>query len=94
MDLDATNLENLDRMDRERWSIACAETLIQTVGNAGVLEIAARGRFEFMRVAMPIYEGHAFKYDDYSRMFDRIAETAQRIAGGKPPETLKERLKR
>jgi hypothetical protein len=93
MDIDATHLQNLDALSREKWSIACAEVLIQSTDNPTLMAIAAGGRAEFIRVSKPIYEGHAFHYDDYVRMFDRVDRAAQLLLRGKNPGTLAERLK-
>jgi hypothetical protein len=77
---DLTALEDLDRVSRERWSIAASEALIRSVGSEALIAIAVAGFDEFLRVSRPIYEGHAFQFIDYQRMYARIKHAAEHRA--------------
>lgn len=79
-DRDLTHLENLDAVDRKRWSIAASEALIQSQTREVLVAIAARGLDEFIRVSRPIYAGHAFRFEDFKRMYERICRASRRRA--------------
>jgi hypothetical protein len=81
-ELDLTNHENLDRVDRERWSKAFAFAFIKSQPSEAIIEIATKGFSEFLRVAKPVLEAHAFKFEDFQRIFaiiKREAETRARV---------------
>ena len=67
-------------VSREDWSNLAALTLVSQ-GPATVLAIAAQGLDEFIRISKPVYDGHAFQYDDYRRMYDRVCAVAARQHG-------------
>ena len=75
-ELDLTKFENLDRVDRERWSIAASEALIKSQEPRVLKAISAGGLDKFISIARKEYDGHAFKYEDYKRMFERICQAA------------------
>lgn len=80
---DLTHLENLDRVDRERWSIAASEALIKSQTPEAIAAIAAGGLDKFVWIAKPVYAGHAFKFEDYKRMYERICAASRRQATDK-----------
>lgn len=77
---DLTHLENLDAVDRKRWSIAASEALIKSQTPEALAAIAAGGLDKFVSVSRPIYEGHAFKFEDFKRMYQRICSASRRLA--------------
>jgi hypothetical protein len=79
-ELDLTKFENLDAVDRERWSIAASEALIRSQTPEVLAAIAAGGLDKFMAIAKPIYAGHAFKFEDFKRMYQRICRASSRQA--------------
>lgn len=57
--------------DRRDWSTLAALLLIGQ-GNDACRAIAAEGLDTFIHRSEPIYVGHAFQFDDYARIYDRI----------------------
>jgi hypothetical protein len=64
-------------VSREDWANLAALTLVFQ-GDETVAAIAAEGLDRFIEVSTPIYEGHAFRYDDYRHIYDRVCEAAAR----------------
>jgi hypothetical protein len=65
-------------VSREDWSSLAAFTIIAQ-GPEVVALIAARGLDEFIRVSRPVYEGHAFHFSDFRRIYDRICRAAHPV---------------
>lgn len=64
-------------VSREDWSNLAA--LLLMVNGDLCIEIAADSLDAFVARAQPIYYKHAFRYDDYRRIYERVCETAQRV---------------
>jgi len=64
-------------VSRREWSTLAALTLIWQ-GDAVVTQMAAEGFDHFVAVCQPVYQGHAFKRDDYQRMYERVCAAAAR----------------
>jgi hypothetical protein len=64
---------------REDWSNLAALTLVWQ-GDQTVAAIAAQGLDTFIATSEPVYEGHAFRFDDYQRIYARVCEAATRYA--------------
>jgi hypothetical protein len=62
---------------RADWSTLAALTLIWQ-GDATTTAIAAEGFDAFVDRCRPVYHGHAFQFEDYRRMYDRICAAAAR----------------
>lgn len=77
---DLSQFENLDAVDRERWSKAAAYAFIKSQSSEVIIAVATRGLDEYIRIARPIYEGHAFRHEDYVRMFGFIVRDAEKRA--------------
>lgn len=72
METDLTNIENLDRLSRKQWSKMAASTLISLLGQDGSKALVARGFNHFVADAKRAYHGHAFRFEDFKRMFDLV----------------------
>jgi hypothetical protein len=83
-ELDLTKHENLDAIDRERWSIAASEALIKSNTPDVLAAIAAGGLDKFVSISRPIYAGHAFRFEDFKRMYERICRASRKLAA-RPP---------
>lgn len=77
---DLTRLENLDRVDRERWSKAFAFLFIKEMPSEAIIAIGAGGFQRFLNTARPTLANHEFKFDDYKRMFAIIKAEGERRA--------------
>jgi hypothetical protein len=77
---DLTHLEDLDRVDRHRWSIACAYMFIKKMPAEAIIACASGGFDKFLAIARPVYEGHAFKYEDFQRIYKYIKREGERLA--------------
>lgn len=75
---DLTAFENLDRVDRERWSIACAATFKAYPAEL-THAIAAGGFRKFLAIARPIWRVHGFQYEDYRRAYEWIVARSKRL---------------
>jgi len=56
---------------REDWSNLAALTLLAS-GDEVIGAIAAQSFDQFLAISQPIYDGHAFRPEDYRRIYDRI----------------------
>jgi hypothetical protein len=65
-------------VSREDWSTLAALDLLRH-GDAFAAEVAAKGLDEFIRIARPIYAGHAFKFNDFKRIYARICRAAAAV---------------
>jgi len=77
-EIDLTDLETFDLQSRDEWSRACAVSLIQTLGKDGCQIVVVRGFDEFLTHARRAYEGHAFKHEDYLRIFKLVTAASER----------------
>jgi hypothetical protein len=66
-------------VSREDWSNLAALMILHQ-GDVVVAAIAAQDLNEFIRVSQPIYEGHAFQFDDFRRIYDRVCTAARRYS--------------
>jgi len=64
-------------LTREDWSTLAALLMINEAGRDGCAAIEADGLDAFIRVSQPIYQGHAFAYDDFARIYDRVCAHAR-----------------
>jgi hypothetical protein len=64
---------------REDWSNLAALTLMAQ-GDETIAAISAQGLDHFIAVASPVFEGHAFQYDDFQRIYTRICRAARYAA--------------
>lgn len=63
---------------RDDWATLAALTLVWQ-GDAVVTAIAAEGYARFVETVRPIYEAqHAFRPDDYQRIYARVCVAADR----------------
>lgn len=62
-------------VSRDDWSTLAALALLSN-GDAFAAEVAAKGLDEFIRIASPIFEGHAFNFNDFKRIYARICRAA------------------
>ena len=60
---------------RDDWANLAALALLAQP-DVVLVAIAADGFDAFVRIATPIYRGHAFQYADYRRIFDRVCDAA------------------
>lgn len=60
---------------REDWSNLLALAMIAQ-SEETLATISAHGLDEFIRAAKPVCEGHAFQFDDFLRMYERICRAA------------------
>jgi hypothetical protein len=61
---------------REDWSNLAALLLIAQ-GQPLAAAIAAKGLDAFIATSRPIYEGHAFRHEDYKRIYDRVCAVSE-----------------
>ncbi len=76
-------LNPLEKASRERWADVCAEVLLRVTPREGVRAMVAGGLLRFIGAAKPHFGVHAFKHQDYARMFDRLRAT---VASWGPPQ--------
>lgn len=74
---DLTHIDSLDQLSREQWSKMCASSLITILGREGAKALVAGGFHHFLGAAKRAYHGHAFKFDDYRRIFDLVRLAAE-----------------
>jgi len=60
---------------REDWSNLLALTFL-TQSEEALAAISAQGLDAFIVVAQPVCEGHAFHFDDFRRIYERICRAA------------------
>jgi hypothetical protein len=65
-------------ISRKDWS-TLASLVLLTQGDGFAAEVAAKGLDEFIRIAGPVFEGHAFHYSDFKRMYARICRAASPV---------------
>ena len=68
---------SLNEISREQFRVAAAEALIATLSADALVNVIAHGFDEYVRIARPIYDGHAFHTEDYAEMFHRLVARAR-----------------
>lgn len=77
-EVDLTAWDDLDRVDRVRWSKAVAYAF--KIFPAEVLHaIAAGDERTFIERARPVLAHHGFRYEDYQRMYALIKQRSERL---------------
>jgi hypothetical protein len=64
------DLERLDQISREHWSVIAALSVKISMSRAALLELLARGADEFERIARREFDAQDFHQEDYQRMFE------------------------
>jgi len=76
--VDENHLRELDQLEPRHLEDLIARTIF--IGRRGdVSDILAAGKWEFIRVAHPVYVEHGLKQESYGRIFDQLQQlTAER----------------
>jgi hypothetical protein len=69
----------IDQIDRERWSVAAAYAIASCADVPTLHAIVAGGEDEFIRVARQNLSGHSFHLDDYKRIYHMLVRRAAKV---------------
>lgn len=69
----------IDKVDRERWAVAAAATLVHVLSPETLQTIVACGEDEFLKHAARVYETQDFRQSDLQAIFARLTHKADQI---------------